>query len=285
MKILVTGSSGLLGSEIKKIYHNYNFDWIFSSKEQLDLLNSNNISTILSEINPDIIINCAAFTDVDAAEIYPELANKLNCKAVECIAKWSYLYKCKLIHISTDYVFEGKLSRPLKENDFSNPISIYGKTKLCGENMCIKNNPNSIIIRTSRLFSEFGNNFLKKMLKLMKQNNQLKIIDDQFSSPTYAYDLAKAILQIINYRRWIPGIYHYSNNYNISWFDYALIIKKITKSPVEIENIDSVSFYSKNIRPNYSFLDVSKIKNTYNIIIPNFIQSLEKCIFILRNDI
>ena len=161
MKILVTGSSGLLGSEIKKIYHNYNFDWIFSSKEQLDLLNSNNISTILSEINPDIIINCAAFTDVDAAEIYPELANKLNCKAVECIAKWSHLYKCKLIHISTDYVFDGTKKIAYTEQDITNPLSIYGKTKLAGEEaLKIINPKNCIIIRTSWIFSKIGKNLL-----------------------------------------------------------------------------------------------------------------------------
>ena len=230
MKILVTGSEGILGSEIKKLSKSYNFDWVFTNRKQFNISNISDIPNVLTKIKPDLIINCAAYTDVDSAEKFIEIAYELNFFAVEAIAKWSIKNKCKLIQISTDYVFDGNLSRPLTEDDKPNPIGVYGQSKYLGEKSCSKFNPASIIIRTSRLFSQFGNNFLKNILKLMNEKNSLDIVDDQFSSPTYAYDLAITILHIISSKNWIPGTYHYCNNHNISWFEYALLIRKISNS-------------------------------------------------------
>ena len=284
MKILVTGSNGQLGSEINKLSFNYNFHWLFSDSDIFDLFDLKNINVFLDKSNPDIIINCAAYTSVDRAEDDFKNANIINHKAVELIAKWSNNNNCKLIHISTDYVYDGTSLTPVKEDSQANPVNIYGKTKLFGDIACLKNNPSSIIIRTCWLYSSFCKNFVTNMINLMKSKSELKVINDQVGSPTYAGDLAKTVLDLITHKNWIPGIYHFTNLGKVSWFDFANDIKSIYGFNTSIDSISSKEYSIKTKRPKYSLLDNSKIKNTFDIIQMNYLDSLNKCIKILQNE-
>ena len=190
MKVLVIGSDGQLGLEFQKISNSYDsLSWVFSTIKTLDLLKLDTISSFLNDINPSVIINCAAYTSVDKAETESKLADIINYKAVDIISRWTSDNNKKLIHVSTDYVFDGLSKLPLSENSNTNPINEYGSSKLKGEQVCLKNDTNSIIIRTSWLYSSFGNNFVKTMIDLMKKNNSVKVVNDQIGSPTYAYDL------------------------------------------------------------------------------------------------
>ena len=285
MKILVTGANGQLGSELKVLSLIFEkFNWIFTDVNELDLIDLKNLNNNLSKINPDIIINCAAYTNVDKAESEKELVNILNFKAVDLLSKWTSNNKSKIIHISTDYVFDGSSSTPRKEDAFTNPLNIYGKSKLNGEKVCQKNDINCIIIRTSWVYSSFGKNFVKTISSLMSQKNSLKIIDDQVGSPTYARDLAEVIINIINYKDWIPGLYHYSNDGEVSWFDFAKSIKKYYGFNTVLNPILTQEYPTSAKRPHYSLLDKSKIKSTFNINVPSYENSLEKCIKILKNE-
>jgi len=284
MKILVTGGKGQLGCEINKFSSNYNYDWLFSDTHIFDLSDLKNINVFLDKSSPDIIINCAAYTSVDNAEVDFVIANTINHKSIELIAKWSYNNNCKLIHISTDYVYDGASMITIKEDARANPVNNYGKTKLFGDLACLKNNPSSIIIRTAWLYSSFGNNFVTKMLNLMKSKSQLNVINDQVGSPTYAADLAEVILRIINTKTWKPGIYHYTNLGKVSWFDFANDIKSIFGFDVPIVSVSTSEYFQQAKRPKYSLLDNSKIKNTFDIKQLNYLDSLNKCIKILQNE-
>ena len=284
MKILVTGGKGQLGYEINKLSSNYNFNWFFSDSDMFDLSDLKNINIFLDKYIPDIIVNCAAYTAVDNAEVDFENANTINHKAVELIAKWSYNNNCKLIHISTDYVYDGTSLIPVKEDTQANPVNNYGKTKLFGDLACLKNNPSSIIIRTAWLYSSFGNNFVKQMINLMKSKSELNVIDDQVGSPTFAADLAEVILRIINTNIWKPGIYNYTNFGNVSWFDFANDIKSIFGFDVPIVAVSTSEYFQQAKRSKYSLLDNSKIKNTFDINQKNYLDSLRKCIKIIQNE-
>ncbi len=285
MKILVTGANGQLGSELKVLSLIFKkFNWIFTDINELNLIDFKNLNNNLSRINADIIINCAAYTDVDKAESEKELVNLLNCKAVDLLSKWTSQNNSKIIHISTDYVFDGTSSTPLLEDAFTNPVNTYGKSKLDGEKLCQKNDVNSIIIRTSWVYSSFGKNFVKTMSFLMSQKNSLNVINDQIGSPTYARDLAEVIINIINYKNWIPGLYHYSNDGEVSWFDFAKSIKKYYGFSTILNPISTKEYPTPAKRPYYSLLDKSKIKTTFNINVPSYENSLEKCITILKNE-
>jgi dTDP-4-dehydrorhamnose reductase len=284
MKILVTGGYGQLGCEINQLSYKYNYDWLFTDTDIFDISDLMNINVFLDKCNPDVIINCAAYTAVDNAEVDFEKANTINHKAVELIAKWSKNNNCKLIHISTDYVYDGSSLTPVKEDMQANPVNNYGKTKLFGDIACMKNNPSSIIIRTSWLYSSFGKNFVTNMLDLMKSKSELNIINDQIGSPTYAYDLAKTILDLITHKNWIPGIYHYTSLGKVSWFDFANDIKTIYGFTTTIDSVSSQEYFIKTKRPKYSLLDNSKIKNTFDINQMNYLDSLNKCIKILQNE-
>ena len=204
MKILVTGGKGQVGSELKDIsFQNDCYEWVFSDISEFDLTNLNKIQIFLDDVNPDVIINCAAYTDVDNAEKEIELADIINSKAVDKISKWSSKNNSKLIHLSTDYVFDGNSSIPLAEEAKTCPLNIYGKTKLKGEISCLNNDSNSIIIRTSWVYSQYGKNFVKTMQKLMLKGKTLNIVKDQIGS-TYAQDLAYAIVHIISHDQWVP---------------------------------------------------------------------------------
>ena len=284
MKILVTGGNGQLGSELHKISISYNFEWLFTDRQSFDISDLDNIDIYLDKCKPNIIINCAAYTSVDSAEDDFENANIINHKAVNLITKWSNKNNCKLIHISTDYVYDGKSLTPVKEDMQANPVNNYGKTKLFGDIACLKNNSSSIIIRTCWLYSSFGKNFVTNMINLMKSKSELKIINDQVGSPTYAGDLAKTILDLITHKNWIPGIYHYTNFGKISWFDFANDIKSIYGFNTVINSMSSQEYSIKTKRPKYSLLDNSKIKNTFDINQMNYLDSLNKCIKILQNE-
>ena len=283
-RILVTGSNGQLGSEIQllaKMFPKYKF--LFVDRNNFSLENELQMINYLNENNPNYIINCAAYTAVDKAETEKELANIVNNIAVGTIAKWSFDNDAKFIHISTDYVFDGTSSKPLTEMDATNPINHYGLTKLLGEENCLKQNPESIIIRTSWVYSEFGNNFVKTMIKLMSEREILNIVNDQVGSPTYAGDLAKAILQIIDFNDWKPGIYNYSNEGEISWFEFAEAIKSNISSNCHLVGVPTTAYPTPAKRPKYSLLNKSKINSTFNIEIPNYKTSLSTCIAKLKN--
>ena len=284
MKILVTGGNGQLGCEINQLSYKYNYDWLFTDTDIFDISDLMNINVFLDKCNPDVIINCAAYTAVDNAEVDFEKANTINHKAVELIAQWSKKNNCKLIHISTDYVYDGTSLTPVKEDMQSKPVNNYGKTKLFGDIACLKNNPSSIIIRTCWLYSSFCKNFVTNMINLMKSKSELKVINDQVGSPTYAGDLAKTILDLITHKNWIPGIYHFTNLGKVSWFDFANDIKSIYGFNTSIDSISSKEYSIKTKRPKYSLLDNSKIKNTFDIIQMNYLDSLNKCIKILQNE-
>ena len=284
MKILVTGGKGQLGCEINKLSSKNNYDWLFSGSDIFDLSDLKGINVFLDKTSPDIIINCAAYTAVDNAEVDFENANTTNHKSVVLIAKWSNNNNCKLIHISTDYVYDGSSLIAVKEDTQANPVNNYGKSKLLGDIACQKYNPSSIIIRTSWLYSSFGNNFVTKMINLMLHNDEIKVVNDQFGSPTFAADLAEVILRIINTNIWKPGIYHYTNLGKVSWFDFANDIKYIYGFNTRIDSISSQEYSIKIKRPKYSLLDNSKIKNTFDIYQMNYLDSLKKCIKIIKNE-
>jgi dTDP-4-dehydrorhamnose reductase len=285
MKILVIGSGGQLGLEFQKISNSYDsLSWIFSTTKTLDLLKLDSVSSFLNDINPSLIINCAAYTGVDKAETESKLADIINHEAVNIISRWTSDNNKKLIHVSTDYVFDGLSNISLSENSKTNPVNEYGSSKLKGEIACLKNDSNSIIIRTSWLYSSFGNNFVKTMIELMKKNKSVRVVNDQIGSPTYAYDLAKVILKIIVNNKNKSGLFHYSNEGEISWFEFARSIRELYKLDCEIIGVSSDEFKTLSKRPKYSLLDKSKIKKTFNLEIPNYKQSLENCIKVIKNE-
>jgi dTDP-4-dehydrorhamnose reductase len=286
MKVLVTGGKGQLGFELKKISLKKNsIKWLFTDRKSFDISDLGNIDVYLNCLNPDLIINCAAFTSVDSAEDNFDIANIVNHKAVNIIAKWCNDNGCKLFHISTDYVFDGNSQIPYLETDLTNPLNNYGKSKLLGETACQANNPSSIIIRTSWLYSSYGDNFVTNMINLMNENDQIKVVDDQFGCPTYAGDLADTLLQVIINNKWYPGIYHYTNSGVTSWYNFANEIKYIYGFSTIIKAIPTNELFLNSIRPKYSVLDNSKIINTFKIKQMNYLESLKKCVNKLQNEL
>ncbi|GIZ07441.1 dTDP-4-dehydrorhamnose reductase [Flavobacterium sp. UMI-01] len=282
-KILITGGNGQLGSELNVLSKMYSqYKWIFTDWQELDLCDLDRLEENITAINPQIIINCAAHTAVDKAESEMELSDVLNHQAVAIMAKWSFEHHCKLIHVSTDYVFDGNSSIPLDEEAVTNPINVYGVTKLAGEKACLKNNPDAIIIRTSWVYSSFGNNFVKTMSRLMQERDQLNVVKDQVGSPTYAADLAQAIISIITGDKWEPGIFNFSNEGAISWYEFALAIQEIGRFDCEINGISSSEYPTPARRPNFSLLDKTKIKRAFGVTVPEYKESLKKCMQLLR---
>lgn len=282
-KILVTGANGQLGSEFRFLSNFDNqYKWIFTDRGEFDLMDLKNLKDKISNINPDILINCAAYTAVDKVESEIESADILNHQAVEIMAEWTLYNDCKLIHVSTDYVFDGTSSIALREDSLTAPINIYGKTKLAGEIACLKGNPQSIIIRTSWVYSSYGANFVKTMLRLFKEKDTLNVVNDQIGSPTYAADLAQAIFAIINHANWQPGVFNYSNEGEISWYEFALAIQEISGLECKVSGIPSSQYPTPAKRPAFSLLDKSKIKNTYSLLIPNYKESLRKCMELMN---
>lgn len=278
--ILVTGSKGQLGSEIQKLSANYNYNFFFTDKDNLDITNSHAVNQFIKINGINIIINCAAYTAVDKAESDEDSADTINHKAVKYLAQCAKEHNIKLIHISTDYVFDGENHLPYKEDDETNPSGVYGKTKLAGEQEIIEINPkDSIIIRTSWVYSTYGANFVKTMLRLGKEKEQLGVIYDQIGTPTYARDLAKAILDIFpNIKSEKVEIYNYSNEGVLSWYDFAKEIMRMSKSTCQINPIETYEYPTPAKRPHYSLLNKSKIKNEFNLSIPYWKDSLDECL-------
>jgi dTDP-4-dehydrorhamnose reductase len=282
-KILVTGANGQLGSELKELSVHYSqFEWVFADRSVLDLSDLESISNTLDRIQPQIIINCVAYTAVDKAETETEMADLLNHQAVGVMAQWSAANACRLVHVSTDYVFEGNSNVALTEEAPTGPINVYGQTKLAGEQACLRENPDAIVIRTSWVYSRYGNNLVNRFIRLMQERNSLNVVNDQIGSPTYAADLAQAILTIITHPHWQAGIYHFSNEGEISWFEFAVAIQQIGGWDCTISGIPSSDYPTPAQRPHYSLLDKSKIKNTFGVVVPGYRESLEKCMGLLR---
>ena len=281
--VLITGANGQLGSEIQELSSKYNYNFLFTTKEDLDITNENDIVNFIEKNNINTIINCAAYTAVDIAETEQELADLVNRKAVKKLAKISKEKNIKLVHISTDYVFDGKNFKPYCEEFQTNPNSVYGQTKLDGETEMLKINPyNSIIIRTSWVYSSFGNNFVKTMLKLGKERDELDVIFDQVGTPTYARDLAKTILDILpKIENKKVEIFNYSNEGVLSWYDFAKEIMRMAKLNCKINPIETFQYPAPATRPHNSLLNKSKIKKEFDIVIPYWKDSLDECLKIM----
>lgn len=287
VKIVVTGANGQLGSEIRLLVDDFckvgllsnkKYEFVFADRNDFSLENFVEIENFLNQHQPQFVINCAAYTAVDKAETERASANNVNHLAVECISKWCAKNDCKLIHISTDYVFDGESAIPIKEDAVANPINYYGETKYLGEVACQQNCPDAIIIRTAWVYSEFGANFVKTMIRLMTERDSIGVIDDQKGSPTYAADLAKTILEIIANPNWQAGVYHYSNEGEISWYEFAKAIQEIKKLDCVVNPIPTTAYPTPAKRPKYSLLDKTKIKANYQIEIPNYKSSLLVCL-------
>lgn len=278
--ILVTGSNGQLGSEIKDLSSEYPYNFLFTNKDSLDIEDEEKIDSFVKQNSINTIINCAAYTAVDSAESDVDTASNINFKAVKNLAKISKQNSIKFIHISTDYIFDGKNYKPYTEEDKPNPMSVYGKTKLKGEESILSCDlKNSIIIRTSWVYSSHGTNFVKTMLKLGRERNSLDVVFDQVGTPTYANDLAKLILEILpkidNNK---TEIYHYSNEGVLSWYDLAKEIMKMAKIDCKIYPTYTTNFPRPAPRPYFSVLDKGKIKKHFNIEVAYWKDSLDKCL-------
>lgn len=277
--ILVTGANGQLGQSLSQLtgeYSQYNF--FFTDVDTLDICNKEAISDYIQSKEINYILNCAAYTAVDNAEDNLELANKINNEAVKNLGEIAHLANARIIHISTDYVFDGKSYLPYTEKDSTCPTSAYGKTKLEGELSLQKVCPDAIIIRTSWLYSEFGNNFVKTMIRLGNERDELRVIFDQIGTPTYAGDLASAMLVILSQDEmggFTPGIYHFSNEGVCSWYDFALKIMQLKHISCFVHPIETKDYPTRASRPHYSVLNKAKIKTTYGITIPHWEESLK----------
>lgn len=278
--ILVTGSNGQLGNEMRVIAAQYpQYNYIFTDVAELDICNEAALAAFFGENKVDFIVNCAAYTAVDKAEEDVETAYKINKDAAHLLAKFSAKNEIKLIHISTDYVFDGKSYLPYTEEMPIAPNTVYGKSKAEGEYEILKQNAEVAIIRTSWLYSSFGSNFVKTMLKLGAEKEKLTVIFDQIGTPTYAADLAFAIMKVITAQNFVAGIYHFSNEGVCSWYDFTIAIHKAAGiTTCKVLPIESKDYPAKTPRPFYSVLNKAKIKATYGIEIPHWEDALLRCI-------
>lgn len=279
MKTLVLGGSGQLGQCLRKVAERRALNSLYFPEEGVaNILDKEMLEELFKSEEPTHVINCAAYTAVDKAEDDVELCRKVNKDGVANIAELCKLYDATLVHISTDFVFEGSGHELLKEDDIAEPINIYGLTKLEGEQDVIALLAEHYIIRTSWLYSEYGNNFVKAMLKFGAERDELNIIADQIGSPTYAIDLAEAILDIIESGKTDYGIYHYSNEGVTSWYDFAMGIFDISQTQVKVNPIPTSHYPTRAVRPKFSVMDKTKIKKNFDLSIPYWRTSLEKCI-------
>ena len=281
--ILVTGSNGQLGSELRELSSNYDYNLFFTDKNELDITNQEAVKNFIDSNNINTIVNCAAYTAVDKAEEDDVNTDKINHLAVKYLAEIAKENSIKLVHVSTDYVFDGENFKPYCEDDATNPKGVYGTTKLDGEKgMCEINPLNSIIIRTSWVYSSFGANFVKTMLRLGKEREELGVIFDQIGTPTYARDLARTILDIqVNINNDKVETYHYSNEGVVSWYDFAKEIMRMAKLECKVNPIETKDYPTPAKRPHFSLLNKSKIKKEFNITIPYWKDSLDECLKVM----
>lgn len=285
--ILVTGANGQLGNEMRRVSLNSKHKFIFTDVNEveevetihLDITNLDAVKSIVKKNGVTVVVNCAAFTNVDAAEDYEALADLLNNKAAENLAFATKEVNATLIHISTDYVFKGDKCIPCQESWKTSPLGVYGKTKLAGEQSLIATGCKYLIFRTAWLYSKHGKNFVKTMQKLTSTKDTLKVVFDQVGTPTYAGDLADIIYHVINTDQLDKqGVYHYSNEGVISWYDFAMEICELSGNVCDIQPCHSDEFPSKVQRPNFSVLDKTKVKETFGVEVPYWKDSLKKCI-------
>ena len=282
-KILVTGANGQLGKEFRVIADLYpGFTFLFLSREDLAIHHFELVRNFFRSFKPDICINCAAYTSVDKAETEKELAHLVNAESTGVLAAVCNEFSTKLIHFSTDYVFNGNAQKPYKEEDLTDPQSVYGASKREGEILALKYNPQTMIFRTSWVYSVYGKNFVKTMVRLMKEKPAVSVVNDQLGSPTYAADLAKCILDILASGKFIPGIYHYSNEGMINWFQFAEAIKELTGSKCAISPIPTTAYPTLARRPAYSVLDKGKLNSVFHIQPEPWMKSLQTCIALLK---
>lgn len=282
MNILVTGRKGQLGSEIHFLAQKYiEFNFLYTDVDELDITKKNLVNDFFKENKIDLVINCAAYTAVDKAEDNFLIANRVNNLAVNNLIEACQNYNVKIIHISTDYVFDGTNYIPYVESDIVNPMGVYGVTKYLGEQHLLTSNVKGIIIRTSWVYSSFGNNFVKTMMRLGKERDNLNVIYDQIGTPTYARDLAEACLELaLKSSCWSkqPEVYHYSNEGVTSWYDFALAVMEFKKIKCNVNSILTKDYDFKAVRPHYSVLDKKKIKQKFDIKVPHWRVSLKKCL-------
>lgn len=284
--ILITGSNGQLGSEIRRnaVRYQNTFNFIFTDVQELDITKYAPVDEFVKKNNIHYIINCAAYTAVDRAEDEDqlELSYLINFEALENLGDAAHKYGAKVIHVSTDYVFDGTKTTPYVETDTTSPNSVYGKSKAKGESALLNACPQSIIIRTAWLYSIYGNNFVKTMMKLGNERDTLNVVADQKGTPTNARDLAIAILDILEYsenEKFEAGIYHYSNEGITTWYDFTVAIHRDANiTTCQVNPITTDQYPTKAIRPQYSVLDKTKIKNTFQITIPKWEDSLAECV-------
>jgi dTDP-4-dehydrorhamnose reductase len=277
--VLVTGANGQLGKELQQLEKKWPlFRFLFLSREDLPIHHFELVRNFFKASKPSVLINCAAYTAVDKAEQEPLLARQVNAEAVGVLAAVCAANQCRFIHVSTDYVFDGTATSPYKEEDLTAPQSVYGQTKLEGERQALLANPQTVIIRTSWVYSSFGKNFVKTIIRLLQDKPQISVVQDQLGSPTFAADLANAILQIISSNNWIPGIYNYSNSGIVSWYRFAEEIGKLVGSSTPIKGISTAEYPTPAKRPAWSVLDTSKIVSTYGVTIKDWKESLGQCI-------
>ncbi|WP_213712490.1 dTDP-4-dehydrorhamnose reductase [Cedecea lapagei] len=260
MRVLLTGANGQLGQSLRQYIPT---DWVVlpADKLFLDITNQSNVNRVISSFKPDVIINAAAFTSVDEAEVSIDLAEQVNFFGAKYIAEAAKNNGIKLIHVSTDYVFDGKSVNPYTEQDITEPLNVYGKSKRHGEIAVLENHAEAIIIRTSWVYSEYGKNFLKTIFKLIENDKDIKVVSDQIGAPTYAPDIAKLIVDIIRDDKLQPGLYHFSGDQVMSWYDFAhKIAESVTVSNSKVEGISSSEYTSAAKRPSYSVLNCDKLE-------------------------
>ncbi|MDB5281774.1 MAG: dTDP-4-dehydrorhamnose reductase [Bacteroidota bacterium] len=281
-KTLVTGSHGQLGSELNflsSMIEDHSF--VFVDKDDLDITDQKAVIDFVLEGKFTVVINCAAYTAVDKAESEKEAAFTVNGTGAANLAKASKQINARFVHLSTDFIFDGTISRPILENDAPNPISVYGASKLEGEKQVFTANTEALVIRTSWVYSSFGNNFVKTILRLCRERESLNVIYDQVGTPTYARDLAAAILKIVSLQEWKPGIYNYSNEGVASWYDFALAIRDIAGLKTKITPIETTEYPTPAVRPKYSVLNKRKIKEAFGLEIAHWRDSLRDCVKLL----
>lgn len=280
--ILVTGANGQLGKEFETLAASFpQYHFLFATRAVLPIEDFAAVNNYFEQYHIDYCINCAAYTAVDKAETEKEQSFLINAAAAGNLAAVCKIHNAVLIHFSTDYVFDGNGTVPYKETDAVNPASVYGQSKLKGEQLVLHNNPAAVIIRTSWVYSVFGSNFVKTMMRLMKEKENINVVNDQLGCPTYAADLAAAVMQIIGKTPAVvlqPAIFNYCNEGIISWYDFAIAIKEITASACTVNPIPSSQYPTPAKRPHYSVLDTGKIKHEFQMVIPGWKESLRKCI-------
>ena len=281
--ILITGSHGQLGNEMQQASTRFPaFNYIYTDVEDLDICDKTALNAYVNANHVDIIVNCAAYTAVDKAEDDVALCFKINADAVRNIGEVAKENSLKVVHVSTDYVFDGTNYMPYTEDQQVCPSSVYGKSKLAGENALFESCDQVVVIRTAWLYSSFGNNFVKTMMKLGSERDSLNVIFDQIGTPTYAADLANAILQVLSHEPFVLGIYHFSDEGVCSWYDFTKSIHRIAGITCDVHPIETKNYPARTPRPHYSVLNKAKIKSTYGIVIPHWEESLVKCIEILN---